>query len=191
MLLAEREASFEFVTIDIGRGAHTEPTFLALHPFGKVPVLEHDAFVLYETRAILGYLDQVLPGAPLLSKDARERALAEQWISNEVAYFGPATLTLLYQLILGPLYGNAPDAAAVEGARQALARGLDVMERALASRAFFGSDSFGLADLCLMPGVQVMIDSKQSDLIESRPATAHWWTRVSKRPTWQSVLAKA
>jgi len=191
MLLAEKGASCEFVSVDLARGEQREGAFLKRQPFGKVPVLEHDGFALYETRAILGYLDGVLKGAPLLPEAPRERALAEQWISIEVAYFGNATLKLLYQLILGPMMGSSPDAAVVEAARRELAHGLDVMERTLAERAYLACDAFSLADVCMMPGIQVVFDAKQSDLIEARPATARWWGRVSERPSWRSVLAGA
>ena len=53
-------------------GALRAPEHLARHPFGRVPVLEHDGFMLYETQAILRYIDRVLP-EPALTPAERER----------------------------------------------------------------------------------------------------------------------
>lgn len=190
MLLAEKRQTFEFVGIDLAKGQQASAAFRELHPFGKIPVLDHDGFVLYETRAIVGYLDGLTGAGPLLPEAPRARALAEQWMSNEVSYFANGTLTLLYQLILGPLMGQAPDQASVESARQTLTLGLGVMARALTENPYLAGAEFSLADIYLMPGIQVIQDAKQFDLVAAHPPVAQWWSRVSERASWRSILAR-
>ena len=56
------------------------PEFLALNPNGQVPVLIEDGFVLWESIAIMDYLNRSHAGGGLLPEDARERALAMQWV---------------------------------------------------------------------------------------------------------------
>src|SRR5262245_136505 len=59
-------------------GTLKSPVHLALHPFGRIPVLEHDGFRLYETQAILRYLDRMLPAPALTPADPKHAARMDQ-----------------------------------------------------------------------------------------------------------------
>src|SRR3712207_4390922 len=59
--LAEKRIPHETVLVDMTARAHRGPEYLALNPYGRVPTLEHDGFVLYESTAILGYLESIYP----------------------------------------------------------------------------------------------------------------------------------
>src|ERR1051325_347014 len=61
----------------------------ARHPFGRVPVLRHGDFWLYETSAIALYIDEAFAEPRLLPADMRRRALARQWMSSLSAYYYP------------------------------------------------------------------------------------------------------
>src|SRR6266478_3214547 len=65
------------------------PIHLQRHPFGRVPALQHDDFVLYETSAIAAYVDDVLPGPKFTPADPRQRARMNQWMCNLNSYFYP------------------------------------------------------------------------------------------------------
>jgi len=65
------------------------PIHLQRHPFGRVPALQHDDFMLYETSAIATYVDDVLPGPKLTPADPRKRARMNQWMCNLNSYFYP------------------------------------------------------------------------------------------------------
>src|SRR5262249_10081027 len=56
------------------------PVHLERHPFGRVPALQHDDFMLYETSAIAAYVDDVFPGPKLTPDDPKKRARMNQWI---------------------------------------------------------------------------------------------------------------
>jgi len=74
MLLAEKGAHYEQVPVNVLKGEPRQPEHIARHPFGKVPVLDHDGFRIIEAGAIVPYLDEVLPGpsfTPDSSKDER------------------------------------------------------------------------------------------------------------------------
>src|ERR1035438_9175029 len=62
----------------VAPGTFRSPEHLARHPFGRVPVLEHDGFTIYETQAILRYLDRVLPAPALTPADPRAAARMDQ-----------------------------------------------------------------------------------------------------------------
>ena len=78
--LAEKGVSYEYV--EVNPFSEEGQTALAgQHPFGRVPVLRHAGFELYETVAILGYLDEVFEGPKLIPDDAKARARMRQVMS--------------------------------------------------------------------------------------------------------------
>src|ERR1700756_1182890 len=74
MALLEKGAPFEPVLVDMAARKHRAPEYLRLNPYGRVPTLEEDGFVLYESTAILEYLEATHPAPPLAPADARGRA---------------------------------------------------------------------------------------------------------------------
>ena len=87
----------ELIEVDLASGAHKKPEFLALNPFGQVPVLEDDGVVIADSNAILVYLAKKSGEAGWLPEDARGAAAVQRWLSvaaGEVAY-GPAAARLI------------------------------------------------------------------------------------------------
>ena len=74
--LEEKGADYRFAPL--APGGSKSPEHLARHPFGRVPVLEQDGFMLYETQAILRYLDRVLPTPALTPSDPKRAARMDQ-----------------------------------------------------------------------------------------------------------------
>ena len=69
--LIEKGIGAELVEVDMARGAHRQPEYQKLNPYGRVPTLEEDGFVLYESTAILEYLEATHPSPPLVPADGR------------------------------------------------------------------------------------------------------------------------
>ena len=87
----------ELVEVDLKAGAHKTPDFLALNPFGQVPVLEDDGVVVADSNAILVYLAKKAGRTDWLPEDAQSAAAVQRWLSvaaGEVAY-GPAAARLV------------------------------------------------------------------------------------------------
>src|SRR3954451_8131968 len=84
--LAEKGHEAEFVMVDIMKGEHKLPAHIARQPFGVIPAIDDDGFVLYESRAIMRYLDEKLSGPRLAPPEPKDRAVMEQWISIEQSY---------------------------------------------------------------------------------------------------------
>src|SRR2546422_5064337 len=66
-----------------------KPGHLALHPFNRVPILQHGDFTLYETSAIATYLDETFQSPALTPEDTGQRARMHQWISAVNSYYYP------------------------------------------------------------------------------------------------------
>src|ERR1700690_3124442 len=127
--LHEKKASFEIVPVDLTTGAHKRPQHLARQPFGQIPVIDDGDFRLYESRAIIRYLDKVLPGATPEPGDPYGRGLRAQRTSVAASNFTPLAMTIIYQLFFGRLRGAQPSPAKVEEGRTKLAKSVEVLYR--------------------------------------------------------------
>lgn len=190
MVFAEKGIKPDFTLVDLAKGEHKMPEHLQRQPFGQVPVLQDGDFMLYESRAMIRYLDEAL-GTNLAPKDAKGRAAMEQWISIEMANFAPTAMKIISQNILNPMAGKPADQAIVEQARTELATPLDIMEAQLAKTKYISGDTFTLADIGYMPDIEYLFAAKCGDLIERRPHVAKWWKDISGRKSWHVVTGKA
>src|SRR5277367_4998190 len=77
LALIEKKIPFETVEIDMAAREHRAPAYRAINPFGRLPTIEEDGFVLYESTAILNYLEARHPAPPLVPEDVRGRALVD------------------------------------------------------------------------------------------------------------------
>jgi glutathione S-transferase len=190
MTLAEKGARAHFVAADAPFGEQPSPrhTELLRLPFGRSTVLEDGAFVLYEAPAIMRYLAAALPGPALTPSALPELARMEQWLSVESSYLGPAVGQMKAQLKLGPLYGVAPDFAAVEEARQEAGQLLDVIDRALAGSEYLVAAALSLADIALAASLHALFELRHGDLVRARPNVLSWWARVRSRPALRALL---
>lgn len=196
MVLAEKKYEAELVRVDILKCDDKLPEHLKLHPFGEVPVLEDDGFVLYESRAIMRYLDQRLPGPSLSPSDIMMRGLMEQWFSVEQSYLGEPVYDLvmsssLYDAVLQSAaavhYPPRPDVARVARAAAEVGRVLDVLDAVLAKQDYLLGSMFSLADINFMPTILYVVAAGRGELLAARTNTAAWWKRVSARPSWAKL----
>ncbi|WP_437540928.1 glutathione binding-like protein [Sorangium sp. So ce367] len=186
-VLAEKGQEAQFVLVDLMKGAHKQPEHLARHPFGVIPVLEDEDFTLYESRAIMRYLDHKLPGASLTPTELRARALMDQWLSVEQSYFGTPAVKICFQRVFLPMQGKPGDEAIVDASKAEVSKALDAVEKALAGHEYLAGSSYSLADISWMPYLQCLVVSKLGELITDRPNVAAWWKRISERPAWVKV----
>ncbi len=185
--LAEKGVEYEFILVDIMKGESKSPEHLARQPFGVVPVLEDDGFMLYESRAILRYLNAKLGG--LAPTDAKDIGIMEQWISVESSYFSPPAMKAVLEIFFSPMKGTTPDPEVIAKGKADAAKALDVLERGLVGKEYLAG-TFSIAEITYAPYVQYLMDTGLGDIVKERPNVAAWWTRVSERPSWQKALGK-
>jgi len=188
---AEKKVTPEFVTVDILKGAGQAPDYKKLQPFGKVPALEDGDHRMYESRAIIRYLDEVLPGVSLTPKDAKGRAMMEQWISVESSNFTPPAMAIIREFVIGPMMGKPGDEKNVVEAKENLQKCVAVLETALAGKSFLLGDQFTLADISFAPYIEYVLGTPYANIITGSPNVNAWWGRVSSRPSWKTATGKA
>src|SRR6266404_2603635 len=129
------------------------PVHLALHPFDLVPILQHSDFTLYETSAIVAYLEEVFPTPSLQPATAQGRALMNQWISAVNSHYYPYMIYhVSHERNVFPELGIASDEKVVAHALPKIEVGLQVLERELAhGQQYLLGSELTLADFYLLP----------------------------------------
>src|SRR5262249_34727369 len=144
--LREKQAGCRFSPVPFGT-ARSEP-HISRHPFGRVPVLEHDGFVLYETQAILRYLDRMLVEPVLTPSDPRAAARMDQVmnISDWYLFQGVSNVIGFQRIVVPRLLGREPDEAAIAAAMPKAHLVCNELARLLGHQAYFAGDTVTLAD---------------------------------------------
>ena len=194
--LEEKGAPFR-----LARLAPKSPEHLALHPIGRIPVLLHDGFRLYETAAILRYLERTLPSPALVPFESRSAARMDQVMNiNDWYLFQGAGSVIAFQRIVGPrLRGLTPDEALIGAAMPRAGQAIDALARELGAQTYFVGEAPSLADILLAPQLDFLSATPEwATLSAGHTALAAWLARMNARPslaatTWERVaqLARA
>src|SRR5258706_1073863 len=150
LVLAHKEVPYTFSNLEPDMGS---PKHLALHPFDRVPILQHGDFVLYETSAIVAYLEELFP-TPSLQPDTQQgRARMNQWISAVNSYYYPYMIYHVgHERNVFPRLGIPSDEKVVAHALPKIEIGLQVVERQLADgRPYLVGADPTIADYYLLP----------------------------------------
>jgi glutathione S-transferase len=195
--LEEKGARYSFSPL--APGGLRSPEHLARHPFGRVPVLEHDGFLLYETQAILRYLDRVLPNPAFTPADPRRAARMDQVMNvNDWYLFQGVANVIVFHRVVGPrVLGLAPDEAAIEAAMPKARAVFDELARLLGGQSFFTGETMTLADLLVAPHLGLFsLAPEWPALVAPHKNLVAWLARMEARPslqatTWERVSEMA
>ena len=155
------------------------------HPFGRVPAFEHDGFKLYETQAIIKYLDRIYPEPPLTPGDPQAFARMNQLIGIIEWYFFPkAAAPIAFQRIIGPVLlglptDEAPIAEAMPMARTCFAE----LERLLGEKPYFTGDSVSLADIMLASQLDLLSETPEGKQLLAGTKVEEWLWGMLERPS--------
>ncbi|KAF7346825.1 Glutathione S-transferase [Mycena sanguinolenta] len=186
LTLAEMKIPFEHVVVDMDAKEHKTPEHMAKHPFGQIPLIDDDGFIVYESRAICRYLIEKYSnqGPDLLPKGLKERALVEQAAAVEYATFHPALLPVLREGVIKPYHGQPVDQAVLDEALKELSAKLDVYEVILGEHKFLAGDEFTFADLCHYASAPMLTRGGIEIMTSKGPNV----TRYVFRLHWRSFL---
>jgi glutathione S-transferase len=197
--LEEKGASYRFSPV--APGTMRSPEHLARHPFGRVPVLQHGGFMLYETQAILRYLDRVLPSPSLTPADAKRAARMDQVMNvNDWYLFQGVGSVIGFHRVVGPkLMGLKPDEAAIEAAMPKARAVFQELARLLDEQPYFAGETISLADLMVAPQLGFFTQTPEWSVLGApHQNLVAWLARMEARPslqatTWERVseMAKA
>ena len=186
--LEEKGAEYRLSAVAPGM-TKSEP-HLSRHPFGRIPVLEHDGFMLYETQAILRYLDRVLPGAPLTPGEAKATARMDQ-VMNVCDWYlfqGVASVIGFQRIVAPRLMGLTPDEAAIAAAMPKARIVCTELARLLGSQAYFAGADLSLADLMVAPQLDFLAQTPEWLPLTAEAANlVSWLDRMNSRASFQAT----
>src|SRR5262249_8956097 len=187
MVLTHKEVPYTFHDLepDMGSAKH-----LALHPFDRVPILQHGDFALYETSAIVAYLEELFPAPSLQPDTPQARARMNQWISAVNSYYYPYMIYHVgHERNVFPRLGIPSDEKGVAHALPKIEVGLQVVERQLAhGQEFVLGDEVTLADYYLLPSTCSFWRTDEGKAMYLRfPVFSAWRERMEALSTLQRL----
>jgi glutathione S-transferase len=177
----------EIIDVNIGKGENRTPEYLAINPNGKVPALVDGEVVLWESRAINGYLASKKPQLGLYPTDPAARALVDQWSYWQAIHLGPSMQKVAFERVLKKLFGRGEaDEATIVGDLKTVADLLPILDAALAGKQWV-TGSLTLADFAI---ASTFVYRRPARLgVEDHANVASWIERLEARPSWQRAVA--
>ena len=190
LALEHKALEYERKVLSFSAGDTRKPEFLALNPRHRVPVIVDGDFVLYESNAIVEYLEEAHPGrgASLFPGDVRQRALVRRLIEEADNYFDKATDAIVDQAFSKKL--EERDAAIVASASEGLKEEFAMFTRAM--RGDFLAGPLSAADFALYPLVGFLdrVALKLADFNPRAlmtPQIAAWKERMEALPYFDAT----
>jgi glutathione S-transferase len=190
MALEEKGQAYDLNEVNIFAGENQSEAHLARHPWGKVPAFEHDGFQLYETSAILRYLDAAFAEPALQPTDARGQARMTQ-IQAIVDSYAYATLigTLVINRLVKPNLGDSPDEQAIRDCLPEARKVMGEIDRLVGDDGFAVGGTLTLADLHLLPVLAyVAMTDEGAELFEQAPKLKRLYDTVSVRQSAKTTV---
>ena len=132
-------------------GPHA-PEILAINPFGRIPALRDGEIAVFETSAILRYLEESFDAPPLLPGTVLGRTRCEQWLSAVNAYLYDTMVKRdVLQYLMPRGADGAPDRAVIESALKEMPGQLRALDQAYAKGDFIAGANLSMADLFIAP----------------------------------------
>ncbi len=181
LALEHKAIAYQRTVLSFDAGDTRKPEFVALNPRHQVPTIIDGGFVLYESNAIVEYLDEAYKdsGAPLFPGDARQRAIVRRMVCEVDSYVIPAVDKILDQAFKKP---EEVDAAKVEEGRKAVSEELALYTKGM--RGDFVAGPLSAADFALYPYVAFLFRVEQKRLPKLgaakllTPELNAWKTRI-------------
>jgi glutathione S-transferase len=191
LALEAKGLSYDQKVISFSEGDHKKPGFLALNPRHKVPVIVDGDFALYESAAIMEYLDEQYPsGMKLFPGDARQRALVRRLVREADDYFAAAAEPIQDAIFFTKRENW--DAESIAEGREKLAREAAKWEKAFAGD-YLAGNVLSAADFTLYPMVALCLrmDIRKPDLDVAAvfgPKARAWMGRIQALPYLEKTL---
>jgi glutathione S-transferase len=177
--LLEKQIPFEPIILDLD-GEQFQSEFTAINPLQRVPAIVDNQLRVFESLAILDYLEAKYPAPELMPKELDKLAITRMISMVSVTELQPAVLTLTKQLL-----GLEIDPMSVEKARQRAISILQFFEDTLGDCPYFTGNTFTIADI--VAGTLVPSAAMFGISLEPYPALNAWIDRLSQRESFRQT----
>lgn len=186
-LVAHLGLPVEDVLVDLSKGAHLQPDYLALNPTGRTPTLVDGDFVLWESQAIMEYLAGQTTNE-LWPDDPKARAEISQWLSWTLAHwYSGACQTLLFENLVKPIFQlGTPDPAIVERANACFHKEAAMLDGHLSEQPYLAKSGMSIADFSA--AVPLAYAEMGGMPVADHPRVQDWASRIFALPAWRSTM---
>ena len=193
LTLEVKRLKYESKLLEFSKEDHKSPGYLKLNPRGKVPTLKDGDFVLYESLAIVAYLDRKYPEPPIFGTTAQETGLIWRSISETESYLVPPGAKLAGPIFFGKGLEKTDE---IQEAAAAIRDELKRIDEALASSAWMVGPRLSAADIASFPLIQLLLRAASKEaakplnlgllpLAQTYPSIAAWVKRVEAIPGYE------
>ena len=179
--LEELKVPYERTDAGLQYGVVNEPFYRKMNPNGRVPTIEDDGLVLWESNAIVRYLSSRYGAGTLWPDDPKQRADADRWMDWATSTLAPAITPVFWGLIRTPPEKRDPKAID-EGAGK-LGQAFAVLEQSLEGRDYVAGKPFTMGDIPLGAFVYrwYSLEVKRPKL----PRVEAYYRRLQQRPAYK------
>ncbi|HVO90799.1 MAG TPA: glutathione S-transferase family protein [Casimicrobiaceae bacterium] len=180
------ELALAYQRLDIGEtfGGLKSPGYLALNPNGLMPTIDDDGFVLWESNVIVRYLASRHGSGTLYPSDLRARGDADRWMDWQQTTLNQP-MGVLFRMLLRKSEPAEP--TALGAARAKASASWEILDRALADRAYVGGNQLTIGDVALGNAIhrwyKLPIDHPRLDRLQA------WYQRLNERPAYRQHIA--
>ena len=183
---AELGIARERVDAGLHYGGVNEPWYRAMNPNGRVPVIDDDGFVLWESNTIVRYLAARHGAAGLCPADLKARADADRWMDWATTTMTPVMTPLFWGLVRTP--AEKRDLKAIEDQRVKMEEVMTLLDAHLATRPYVAGDVFTMGDMPV--GCFTYRWNALPIIHGAHPHLARWYARLSGRAAYQKQVMR-
>lgn len=182
LALHEKGKAYDWVEVN-PFAADVPASYLAMHPFKRVPTLVHAGLVVYETGAITRYVDEAFEGPKLQCMEPRERARCNQIMSIVDSYaYWPLVRQVFSHGVFRARMGLPADESEFQKGLAAAPTVLSALEKASSEGRYLCGDQPSLADIHLAPMIGYFILAPEGkELLQNYRRLSDWWADFSRR----------
>jgi len=179
--LEELKVPYERVDAGLQYGVVNEPFYRKMNPNGRVPTIEDDGLVLWESNTIVRYLSARHGTGTLWPADAKQRADVERWMDWATSTVAPAMTPVFWGLVRTP--PEKRDRKAIDDGVEKAAQAFHALEQSLDGRDYVGGKAFTMGDIPLGTFVYrwSALDIKRPKL----PRVEAYYARLQQRPAYK------
>jgi glutathione S-transferase len=178
--LLEKGLEFERINVDLAKREQKNPEYLKIHPFGQVPALDDEGFVLYDSTIINEYLEDEYPYPPLMPSDSEGRARARLLEDYRDTQFNPYFVQIIQEMRKPE---GERDAQRMDNAKAEIVKCFDRLEKELEGKDYLVG-SFSLADVAFMSNIDLLDRFNVAVDGAKYRNTVAWIARLKNRPSF-------
>jgi len=193
LTLEVKRLPYESKLLEFSKQEHKTPAYLQLNPRGKVPTLKDGDFVLYESIAIMAYLDRKYPTPPIFGTTAEQTGLIWRLVLECESYLLSAGDKVVRPLFFGKGLENVNE---IQTAAELIRRELKIVDERLADSNWLVGGEISAADIAIFPLVQLLLRAAGKEaarpldlglvpMSQTFPKIARWVRRIKELPNYQ------